>query len=275
MDFFNIDILDMNSGVSMTEMKGQSSSSCPILFLKNRNIRGSCVGWSLILPITWVKAFWVPLVNHGAHPVGLRENHWIACDVGLHSFPFDFPDCNAHSCFIAAEAIANDEKIDLCPIAMRPSKVPSPPPWDSIKLAFEIASWIVTQDIYEENSIGERNGCNSLGDAGIKNCDSEALEQDAYPFKGFVARTSDILSTHLNNICGNHLLVFPNKKLGKKTKLLESRDKLELELDPERAGQIPLDRKLCFLRVLLCAYKEGAFEEGAIICAPHLTDILL
>ncbi|KAF9620299.1 hypothetical protein IFM89_011034 [Coptis chinensis] len=252
MDFFNIDILDMNSGVLTTEMKGQSSSSCPILLLQNRNIRGSCVGWSLILPLTWVKAFWVPLVNHGAHPVGLRENHWIACDVGLHSFPFNFPDCKAHSCFMVAEAIANDEKMDLCPIAMRPSKVPSPPPWDNIKLAFETASW-----------------------ESIKNCDSEALEQDAYPFKGFVARTSDILSTHLNNICGNHLLVFPNKKLGKKTKLLESRDKLELELDPERAGQIPLDWKLCFLRVLLCAYKEGAFEEGVVICAPHLTDILL
>ncbi|KAF9619843.1 hypothetical protein IFM89_009594 [Coptis chinensis] len=274
MDFFNIDILDMNSGVSATEMKGQSSSSCPILLLKNRNIRGSCVGWSLILPLTWVKAFWVPFVNRGAHPVGLREKHWIACDVGLPSFPFDFPDCNAYSCFMAAEAIANDEKMDLRPMAMRPSEVPSPPPWDSIKLAFETEPLGgITQDIYEENSRGERNGCNSLGDAGIKNCDSESLEQDACPFKGFVARTSDILSTHLNDIHGNHLLVFPNKKLGKKTKLLESRDKLEL--DPERAGQIPLDRKLCFLRVLLRAYKEGAFEEGAVICAPRLTDILL
>ncbi|KAF9624422.1 hypothetical protein IFM89_011430, partial [Coptis chinensis] len=197
MDFFNIDILDMNSSVSTTEMKGQPSSSCPILLLKNRNIRGSCVGWSFILLLTWVKAFWVPLVNRGAHPVGLRENHWIACDVGLPSFPFDFPYCNAHSCFMAPEAIVNGEKMDLRPIAMRPSKVPSPPPWDSIKLAFETASW------------------------------------------------------------------------GK------SRDKLELELDPERAGQIPLDRKLCFLRVLLRAYKEGAFEEGAVICAPRLTDILL
>ncbi|KAF9595423.1 hypothetical protein IFM89_000341 [Coptis chinensis] len=235
----------MNSGVSTTEMKGQSSSSCPILLLKNRNIRGPCVGWSLILPLTWVKAFWVPLVNHGAHPIGLRENHWIACDVGLHSFPFDFPYCNAHSCFMAAEAIANDEKMDLCPIAIRPSKVPSPPPWDNIKLSFETASW----ESYSRHLRGE-----------------------FYRRKEW---TSDILSTHLNNICGNHLLVFPNKKLGKKTKLLESRDKLKLELDPERAGHIPLDRKLCFLRVLLCAYKEGAFEEGAVICAPHLTDILL
>jgi len=36
--------------------------------------------------------------------------------------------------------------------------------------------------------------------------------------------------------------------------------------------QINYDHKLCFLRVLLHAYKEGVFEEGAIVCAPHLTD---
>ena len=33
--------------------------------------------------------------------------------------------------------------------------------------------------------------------------------------------------------------------------------------------------RTCFVRVLLHAYKEGFFEEGAVVCAPQVTDISL
>lgn len=45
----------------------------------------SCLScrWSIILPLSWVKAFWIPLVSNGAHAIGLREKQWIASDVSI------------------------------------------------------------------------------------------------------------------------------------------------------------------------------------------------
>lgn len=45
--------------------------------------------WSIVLPLSWVKAFWAPLVSKGAHAIGLREKHWIACEVSLLE-PFNY-----------------------------------------------------------------------------------------------------------------------------------------------------------------------------------------
>ncbi|KAF3787624.1 Dynamin-related protein 1E [Nymphaea thermarum] len=36
--------------------------------------------WSIILPVNWIKAFWISMVSHGAHAIGLRERRWIACE---------------------------------------------------------------------------------------------------------------------------------------------------------------------------------------------------
>ncbi|KAF3772511.1 hypothetical protein EJ110_NYTH57707 [Nymphaea thermarum] len=36
--------------------------------------------WSIILPVNWIKAFWISMVSHGAHAIGLQERRWIACE---------------------------------------------------------------------------------------------------------------------------------------------------------------------------------------------------
>ncbi|KAF5190416.1 ribonuclease Ps, partial [Thalictrum thalictroides] len=263
-----IDFFHLDKTARMETTTTIESRSCSVLLLKDR--KRSLVRWTIILPLSWVKAFWVPLVNHGAHAIGLRERRWVACDVGLPSFPYDFPDCKAYSRFMAAESIASDEKMELRPLAMRPLKVPIPPPWESVRHAFEDQLTNVgdIQDIHEE-----KNACDSLGDIGSANCESEVHAQDDFPFKGIIARTSSILSCHLKKNCGGHSLLYPNEQMGKKTTLLENRDKNV----PGPGGDCHLrfDRKLCFVRVIIRAYREGAFEEGSVVCAPRLTDISL
>lgn len=49
---------------------------------------------SLILPLSWVKAFWITFVSNGAHAIGLREKHWVAGEVSysmLHKEFFSGP----------------------------------------------------------------------------------------------------------------------------------------------------------------------------------------
>ncbi|KAF8394676.1 hypothetical protein HHK36_020892 [Tetracentron sinense] len=270
--FFCLD--NTSSGTLITESKERASRTCPILLLKSNSQR-----WSIILPLNWVKAFWVPTVSLGAHAIGLRELHWIACDVGLPYYPFGFPDCKAYSCFMATEAAASDRKADLRPLAMKPLRVPIPPPWDSVRFSFEKGSARVgdTHTRDEKICCGEVVPDNSLGDSKRPNCDLTSLDQNGYLFEGFVARTSIILSNYLKEIHGDHLLLYPNAPVGKMgfSKLMKDDGKLSQGPSPTVSNQIPVKRRLCFLRVLLHAYKEGVFEEGAVVCAPCLTDLSL
>lgn len=34
-----------------------------------------------MLPLSWVKAFWVPMISVGAQAIGLRERSWVASEV--------------------------------------------------------------------------------------------------------------------------------------------------------------------------------------------------
>ncbi|WJZ95097.1 hypothetical protein VitviT2T_013890 [Vitis vinifera] len=196
---------ESQSGILNTSSDVQHGS-CPILLLKNNNQKGM-IGWSIILPLSWVKAFWIPLVNNGAHAIGLRE-HWIACEVELPYFPSDFPDTDAYSSFMATEA-TSDEKEKLRPPSMRALGVPIPPPWVSVRLGFDKVS----------SSLGDTRPC-------VETCTRDVANDEAK------------LSQNLNG---------PN--------------------------QMNYERKLCFLRVLLHAYKEGSFKKGAVVCALHLSDI--
>uniref|UniRef100_A0A5B6YLK6 Uncharacterized protein n=1 Tax=Davidia involucrata TaxID=16924 RepID=A0A5B6YLK6_DAVIN len=260
---------DTNLGALNASTKGQCSRLCPILLLKHDNEEGSIMRWSIILPLSWVKAFWVPLVSNGAHAIGLREKHWIACEVGLPYFPSDFPDCNAYSCFMATEAAASDQKAKLLPPAMRTFRVPIPPPWDSVRFALDKKLPRVgdTQTPSEEL-------CAKNMDYG--NCDTAAVGPHGVLFEGFVARTSCMLTEFLNNINGDNLLLFPNMPERNKCISKFMKDEGKLSWGPNGAiSLINYDRKLCFLRVLLHACKEGVFEEGAVVCAPHFNDIML
>ncbi|XLR66510.1 hypothetical protein HN51_009090 [Arachis hypogaea] len=124
-----LDDVDSREANSLTEE--QCSRSCPILLVKH-NRKELFRGCSITLPLSWVKAFWIPLISYGAHAIDLQEMHWIAHEMGLPAFPSDFPDCKAYSCCMSAKAAAFDKKAKLHPPSKRPMRVPILPPWGII-----------------------------------------------------------------------------------------------------------------------------------------------
>ena len=192
--------------------------------------------------------------------------------VELPYFPSDFPDTNAYSSFKATEATTSDEKAKLRPPPMQALRVPIPPPWVSVRSAFDKESTILG-DTHPCEETCTRDVANSdlLTNSNKGSCDI-SLKNQNISFEGFVSRTSHMLSYYLNEIHGNHLLLFP-KFPDKKSFSELMIDEAKLSRNLNGASPINSERNLCFLRVLLHAYKEGSFEEGAVVCAPHLSDI--
>ncbi|KAK9950519.1 hypothetical protein M0R45_006005 [Rubus argutus] len=228
-NFFCLD--ESSSGALNTSTNLPCSRSCPVLLLKNDNGRGLHIGWSIILPISWVKAFWIPLVSKGAHVIGLREKHWISSEVGLPYFPSDFPDCNAYLCLKATETAASNLKEELRPPALRPLRVPILSPWNSIQVSLE------------------------KGPTKVRN--AETFRQEHW------VRSS----SSSNSECENYDVTFcPGWQLRLCPHVTDN---------PTSFTKFNYNHKLCFVRVHLHAYKEGFFEEGAVVCAPQVTDISL
>lgn len=270
LQFFYLD--HANDETPATEAKYGFGRSCSVLLLKHPNQRNLGTRWSIILPLSWVKAFWISLVSLGAHAVGLRERRWIACDNGLPSFPFDFPDCKAYSLFMAAEATAFDRAAECRPLSVRPLRVPIPPPWDCLMSSVEKGPYIIggRQTPDEQHLGGEVAAVISLVNPEDLESPSSS-EQAGASFQGFVIRTSKGLDKYLEKIYDLQLLLFPNMAMVDKG--------FPEMIDNNRPGSVVrnvnsmlTDKELCFVRVLLHAYKEGVFEEGAIVCAPILTD---
>ncbi|XP_024515174.1 ribonucleases P/MRP protein subunit POP1-like isoform X1 [Selaginella moellendorffii] len=71
-----------------------SWKKCPILLMKYQ--QKALNGCSLVLPKSWVHAFWMSLVLAGARVIGQAERRWIMTHGGISSFPHDFPDCPAY-----------------------------------------------------------------------------------------------------------------------------------------------------------------------------------
>lgn len=194
---------------------------------------------------------------------------------GVPSFPYDFPDCKAYSCFMAAEAIALDQALDHQPLAMRPLRIPLPPPWDCVRATIleGSARGGYVQLLDTETHATEMALDNSLVSSDLGYHDASSTGVDS--FQGFVARTADVLSGYLNETRCSNLLLFPNSTIMGKNCFSKLMDKGRLCWVSKRENQMPVDRKLCFIRVLLRAYREGVFEEGAVVCAPILTDLPL
>ncbi|KAL4354775.1 hypothetical protein GQ457_06G031370 [Hibiscus cannabinus] len=72
---------------------------------------------------------------------------------------------------------------------------------------------------------------------------------------------------------GEHLLLFPQLQNRNSSLVKVMKDKNMMEKGQNGIAQISYSHRLCFVRVHLHAYKEGVFEEGAVICAPSLADI--
>lgn len=227
--------------------------ACPIMLLNGRENKDSITRCSIVLPLSWVKPFWGCLISRGAHAIGLREKHWVASNGKLPCFPSDFPDCSSYSCYMATKAAASEETLKLRPLATRPSSVPVPPPWKSIQNSINALA-TRSKDVQSTEPC-EINDRGALG-----HCVSSS--------EFFVARTSKILAEFLDEIRGQHLLLFPCSLDSENNvaKFMKNDDTLR-----ERAfGDAPLinyGRRLCFLRVVLEACRGGVFEEGSVVCS--------
>ncbi|KAG7015159.1 Ribonucleases P/MRP protein subunit POP1 [Cucurbita argyrosperma subsp. argyrosperma] len=252
----------------------QSSSACPTLLLNENDESSTLVRWSIILPVSWVKAFWIPLITRGARAIGLRERHWIACEVGLPSFPWDFPDCTAYSRFMTKESTAVDNKAECSSSFSRSFRVPIPPPWHSVQLTLRKGrDGVESNGACTEKNMAHAKSSSIVDDA---NCETAVIGvHDQKLFNGIVARTSSSLFEFLNEINLGHLPLFPHGR-DKKARILEYlNNKSTLDQCKSSIDRISYSSKSCFLRVILRAYKKGAFEEGAVICAPKSADLSL
>ncbi|CAA0826559.1 ribonuclease Ps [Striga hermonthica] len=246
-EFFRLGHL---SSEPQSSVPGKYSSECPVLLLKHGTSEKSVTRYSIILPLSWVKAFWIVFVSNGAHAIGLREKQWVACELGLPYFPLDYPDCNAYSDYMAMESIEINQKAMLRPLSKRPLEVPIPPPWNCLHLTFE--------------KILKSEADNSLS--------QQAVRTSA--FEGIIARTSGVLSKILKNNSDKKLFCFPRKPSQENClyKVMRETDfvKQDTVVSENKCGKTP-----CYVRVVLRAYKEGVFEQGALVCAPLLADIMM
>ncbi|XP_065860305.1 ribonucleases P/MRP protein subunit POP1 isoform X2 [Euphorbia lathyris] len=266
MDFVCLD--DKKSGKLRASTEVHSSRYCPILLLKNNMQMGSFMGWSIIIPLSWAKVFWIPFISKGAHAIGLREKRWVAGEAQLPFFPSDFPDCNAYLSSMATEGANAEQEAEQLPIAVRPLKVPIPSLWNSILVSVDKRS-LATQGASISNSEAVVDD-DKLLNSGSGATNTTALAVDSNSFNAIVARTSDELTAFMNEINGDHVLLFPQVPNRRSFELIKNESNLG---HPQNGSQIPDDRKLCFVRVLLHAYKEGFFEEGAVVCAPTPIDV--
>lgn len=258
-----------NFGNQNTPVKGKYSRYCPVLLLKNENHEYSVKRFSIVLPLSWVKVFWNAFILNGAHAIGLREKHWIACEFGLPYFPWDYPDCSSYSYIMKMDATAMNQKATLCPPSQRPLEIPISPPWDCVELIVKPSS-----EVDDSLNHDERHGsADVLGDNLERNTVCGLSDATTMSFEGFVARTSFSLNDFLENISANHLFIFSRMKDQKISMYKFMNDEGLLEQNANVSG-MQCGNTRCFLRVHLHAHKEGVFEQGAVVCAPDAVDIM-
>jgi ribonuclease P/MRP protein subunit POP1 len=189
---------------------------------------------------------------------------------GIPFFPQDFPDCKAYSCYMAAKAAECNEKEELRPPSVRNLRVPILPPWGIVHATFNKEfSTMETPDLSAREDLTNTNSLSNSRSGNFKISDFDSENS----FDGTVARTGSVLTTLLGETKTGQLLLFPYAADGKAR--ISKFIKGELMLDTRHKSSVIYDRKLCFIRVHLHPFKEGFFEEGAVICAPHPSDISL
>ncbi|KAM0858248.1 hypothetical protein ACQ4PT_047954 [Festuca glaucescens] len=248
-----------NDQEQAAQVKDCSSRSCPIILLKHAQER-----WSVIVPLSWVKPFWLFLVSHGAYAIGLRERRWIASKFKMPCFPYDYPDCKAYSSFMTEVAAVSDKAAESLPAAKRPPRVPVPPLWHCI-----IAS------LHEEDSTVRRLEVDDSKPSAMvltECCPVNSNCGDSGPSPTVVASVQLVVPRTLQ------MLRQYVKELDMKS--LSSSSEMEIDTDQPNfvfGGTVKTTSSLNGLRlvrVLIRAFQEGSFEEGAVVCAPLSSDLV-
>lgn len=255
------------------------NSKCSIMLLKHKHC-----GISLLLPIGWVRAFWIPLVFAGGHVIGLRERHWIQTDAKLPSFPHDYPDCCSYDQIMAEKSAEYQETYNRKPPSKRGLWKSEVLGWEFVHEAFRLASWNVELHggSSPESDPGSTSqpvaitdeGQDKKRDGSATDLEDVAVIKDHLVSNGggsressmFVARTRQTLHKILRD-CSIHDLPL----------LWESSEKVLSNGHPSSQladdGSTELLKKGCLVRVLIHAPRKGVFDEGAIIYLPLLSDV--
>eukprot|EP00250_Pteridium_aquilinum_P035236 c8947_g1_i1 orf=305-1852(-) len=213
--------------------------TCPLILLEHDYDKASACGWSIILPLSWISAFWVPLVFAGGHAIGIQERHWLYTDAGSPSFPDDFPDSNANAELMAAKSLQ-----DARAVCERFTKKRS-------RVSAQISESAHEIDEDYPYTVGE-------------SC--------------FVARTLERLVNHLQMTDQSGLLLFPAQRwtmekfrgLGKRLHEGTIVWRAKSERQETRTGHSV--QAVCLLRVSIRPFRKGVVEVGATLYAPTSDD---
>ncbi|KAJ7544938.1 hypothetical protein O6H91_09G099700 [Diphasiastrum complanatum] len=280
-------------------------STCPILLLKHLYKKPSACRWSVILPMSWVRALWLPLLSTGAQAVGQREYRWFLTDAGLPSFPFDFPDVPLNDISNGLEStVSRGENQQLLSKDLPEYFSPSPP-WMCMVESTEDYHMLMASEsetsadmVHERDASGEltktadpiqgfrdglshskRNG--QIGKRGAQ----QRVQRLNMRFPGFVARTKLSLDTFLKENKLGRLLIFPGSRNDSRHFMQEELRKQNLvwqaasggiQKSSECTSIINKFKELnsaCFLRVLIRAPRKGVLKERAIIYLPTVQDL--
>jgi len=259
--FFCLD--SRNDQGQTTQEKDNLIRSCPVILLKHAREGMPALGWSIILPLSWVKPFWLFLVSHGARAIGLRERRWIASKFRMPCFPYDYPDSKAYASYASKEAADFDKVSERCPVAKRPPRVPVPPLWHCIMTSFHkddvILGFPEVDDLVRANMILPK----SLS-VHSKSGDAEPLQANVASLQLHVPRTAQMLRQYVEEFDMKYLISSSDMNVDSDQPNLASNDTVKMPR---------LVSELCLTRVLIRAFKEGSFEEGAVVCAPLPSDL--
>ncbi|XP_066395626.1 ribonucleases P/MRP protein subunit POP1-like [Miscanthus floridulus] len=261
MKFFCLD--SGNDKGRTTQEKDNFIRSCPVILLKHAGEGMPALGWSIILPLSWVKPFWLFLVSHGAHAIGLRERRWIAAKFRMPCFPYDYPDSKAYASYASKEAAGFDKVAERCPVAKRPPSVPVPPLWHCIMTCFHkddgILGVLEVDDLVRANMASPKNSS-----VHSKSGDAEASQANVASLQLHVPRTTQMLRQYVED--------FDLKYLSSSSDMKVDSDQPNLAYN-DTVKMARFSSELCLTRVLIRAFKVGSFEEGAVVCAPFPSDL--
>lgn len=253
-----------NDQEQTTQEKDNFIRSCPVILLKHAREGIPSLGWSVILPLSWVKPFWLFLVSHGAHAIGLRERRWIAAKLRMPCFPYDYPDSKAYASYMSKEAAGFDKVVERRPVAKRPPRVPVPPLWHCIMTCFRkdydgILGVLEVDDLVRANMVLPKNSS-----ANCESGDAEPSQANVASLQLHVPRTTQMLRQYVEE--------FDRKYLSSSSDMKVDSDEPNLASD-NTVGMTRFASELCLTRVLIRAFKEGSFEEGAVVCVPLPADL--
>lgn len=169
----------------------------------------------------------------------------------------------------AADSVQNAE---LRPPSVKPLCVPTSPPWDVVYYTFNKKK-ITGSDNQILPKILSSENINNLATNSREDCHRAPCCKNGVSFDCLVPRSSRLLARFLSGINNCQLHLFPSMPERKSCiyKIMKDIDISNQGLDDNFL--VNYDHKLCFIRILLHAYKDGVFEDGAVVCAPHLSDL--